>query len=93
MIKMRVATGLALLVFSAGMRPSGGAPLDDAAERYRPYMIEGIGIEGIGDALAGARALRERAAASELAGAKKAWILARAAKLGLQRPTLEAQPR
>jgi iron uptake system component EfeO len=73
MIKMRVAACLALLVLSVGMRPSSGAPLDDAAERYRPYMIEGIG-----DALAGARALRERAAAADLAGAKKAWISARA---------------
>jgi iron uptake system component EfeO len=73
MITMRVAACLALLVPSVGMRPSSGAPLDDAAERYRPYMIEGIG-----DALAGARALRERAAAADLAGAKKAWISARA---------------
>lgn len=73
MTRMRVATGLALLVFSAGMRPSSGAPLDDAAERYRPYMMEGIG-----SALAGARVLRERAAASDLDGAKKAWISARA---------------
>jgi iron uptake system component EfeO len=73
MTKTRVATCFALLMFSAGMRPSSGAPLDEAAERYRPYMIEGIG-----DALAGARALLERAAASDLAGAKKAWISARA---------------
>src|ERR1700730_4401832 len=73
MIKMRVAACLALLVLSVGMRPSSGAPLDDAAERYRPYMIEGIG-----DALAGARAPREPAAAGDLAGAKKAWISARA---------------
>ena len=73
MTKTRVATCLALLMFSAGMRPSSGAPLDEAAERYRPYMIEGIG-----DALAGARALHERAAVADLAGAKKAWISARA---------------
>jgi iron uptake system component EfeO len=73
MIKMGVATGLVLLVFSSGMRASIGAPLDEAAERYRPYMIEGIG-----DALAGARVLLERVAASDLAGAKKAWISARA---------------
>ncbi len=55
------------------MRAATAAPLDDAAERYRPYMIAGIG-----DALAGARALRERAAENDLAGAKKAWISARA---------------
>src|SRR6202012_628218 len=35
-------------------------------------------IEGIGQALSGARDLRERIAASDLAGAKKAWISARA---------------
>jgi iron uptake system EfeUOB component EfeO/EfeM len=73
MFRMRVATGLALLVFSFGMRASIGAPLDEAAERYRPYMIEGIG-----EALAGARVLLERVAASDLVGAKKAWISARA---------------
>jgi iron uptake system component EfeO len=73
MITMRVVACLALLVLSVGMRRSSAAPLDDAAERYRPYMIEGIG-----EALAGARALGERAAAADLAGAKKAWISARA---------------
>ncbi len=41
--------------------------------RYRPYMIEGIG-----SALAGARDLRERVAEHDLAGAKKAWLSARA---------------
>jgi iron uptake system EfeUOB component EfeO/EfeM len=35
-------------------------------------------IEGIGQALAGARDLRERVVAKDLAGAKKAWISARA---------------
>ena len=48
-------------------------PLDDAVERYRPYLIEGIG-----EALAGAKTLRERAEAADLAGAKKAWLSARA---------------
>jgi iron uptake system component EfeO len=73
MIDVRVAGCLVLLVLWAGVRAADAAPLDDAAERYRPYMIEGIG-----DALAGARALRERAAAKDLAGAKKAWLSARA---------------
>jgi iron uptake system component EfeO len=73
MIDMRVAGCVALLVLWTGMRAIHAAPLDEAAERYRPYMIEGIG-----DALAGARALRERAAANDLAGARKAWISARA---------------
>src|SRR5882762_7280521 len=73
MIDARVAGCLVLLGLWFGVRAVDAAPLDDAAERYRPYMIEGIG-----DALAGARELRERAAASDLAGAKKAWISARA---------------
>jgi iron uptake system component EfeO len=61
------------LVLGTGARATIAAPLDDAAEKYRPYMIEGIG-----QALAGARDLRERVAAKDLAGAKKAWISARA---------------
>src|SRR5882724_7355525 len=73
MIDVRVAGCVALLVVWTGMRAIHAAPLDEAAERYRPYMIEGIG-----DALAGARALRERAAANDLVGARKAWISARA---------------
>jgi iron uptake system component EfeO len=73
MYKMRVATCLALLAALAGVRAANAGVLDEAAERYRPYLIEGVG-----NALAGARALRERAAAADLAGAKKAWISARA---------------
>ena len=73
MVDVRMAGCLVLLVLWTGMRAATAAPLDDAAERYRPYMIAGIG-----DALAGARALRERAAENDLAGAKKAWISARA---------------
>src|SRR6516165_2769983 len=68
---MRVA--LCLLLFVLGLQRADAAKLDDAAERYRPYMIEAIG-----SALAGARDLRARAAANDLAGAKKAWISARA---------------
>ncbi len=68
---MRAALCLFLLVL--GLRQAEAARLDDAAERYRPYMIEGIG-----SALAGARDLRERVAAHDLAGAKKAWLSARA---------------
>jgi iron uptake system component EfeO len=62
-----------LLLMLAGMPAALAAPLDDAAERYRPYMIEGIG-----QALNGARHLRERVAAKDLPGARKAWISARA---------------
>ena len=71
--KMRVATCLVLLVMLSGVRSADAGVLDEGAERYRPYMIEGIG-----SALTGAQALRERAAAGDLAGAKKAWISARA---------------
>ena len=58
MTDVRSAACLALLVLGMGVRATIAAPLDDAAERYRPYMIEGIG--------------------QALAGAKKAWISARA---------------
>ena len=68
---MRVA--LCLLLLACGLQRANAAKLDDAAERYRPYMIEGIG-----SALSGARDLRERVAAHDLAGAKKAWLSARA---------------
>ena len=68
---MRVALGLLLL--GLGLQQAHAARLDDAAERYRPYMIEGIG-----SALSGARNLRERVTAHDLAGAKKAWLSARA---------------
>jgi iron uptake system component EfeO len=72
MIK-RAALGLLLLAFAFGARMASAAALDDAAERYRSYAIEGIG-----SALAGARDLRERAATDDLAGARKAWLSARA---------------
>jgi iron uptake system component EfeO len=73
MIDAKVTLCLVLLVSGAGTRAAVAAPLDDSAENYRPYMIEGIG-----QALVGARNLRERVGASDLAGAKKAWISARA---------------
>jgi iron uptake system EfeUOB component EfeO/EfeM len=47
--------------------------LDDGAERYRA-----VTIGSIGEALDGARALRDRVAAGDLAGARQAWIAARA---------------
>jgi iron uptake system component EfeO len=55
-----------------GSSPSHADPLDDAAERYRPYMIEQID-----QSLAGAQALRERLAANDTDGAKCEWIAAR----------------
>src|ERR1700722_6188648 len=72
MIGKRVVLSL-LLALAGDSRAAEAAALDDAAEHYRPYAIEGIG-----SALAGARDLRERAAAKDLAGAKKAWLSARA---------------
>lgn len=46
--------------------------LADAAERYRPLMIDQVD-----QSLAGAHLLRERIAAADLDGAKAAWIAAR----------------
>lgn len=65
--------GFLFVVLTAQLQSARAAPLDDGAERYRPYMIEGIG-----QALAGVRDLRARLAAKDLAGAKKAWLSARA---------------
>jgi iron uptake system component EfeO len=62
-----------LLLMLAGLPAANAASLDDGAERYRPYMIEGIG-----QALTGARHLREQITAKDLPGARKAWISARA---------------
>jgi iron uptake system component EfeO len=73
MINARAAACVALLTVFVDLRPSGAAVLDDAIERYRPYLTEGIG-----QALAGAKMLRDLAAASDLAGARAAWISARA---------------
>jgi len=60
------------IVLTAMPSPVRAEPLDDAAERYRPYMISDID-----QALAGARALRDRINAQDIAGAQKAWIDAR----------------
>lgn len=52
--------------------PVRAQSLDDATERYRPFMMKDIDR-----ALAGARELRERIVAHDLAGAQKAWIESR----------------
>jgi iron uptake system component EfeO len=62
-----------LLLMPLGLSATHATTLDSAAERYRPYMIEGIG-----QALTGVRNLRDRLEAKDLAGARKAWISARA---------------
>jgi iron uptake system component EfeO len=57
---------------AAGLHASA-TPLDDAAERYRPYLVEGIDAS-----LKGAQALQERVSANDLEGARQAWLSARA---------------
>jgi iron uptake system component EfeO len=64
-------TGILFVV--AATASAHAAQLDGGAEQYRAVLIEDIG-----KALAGARSLHERAAAGDAAGAKKAWIEARA---------------
>jgi iron uptake system component EfeO len=66
-------SSLLVLIAVFGASGASASPLDEATERYRPYMIEGID-----QALAGARDLRERIAARDLTGAREAWISARA---------------
>ena len=51
---------------------AGAAPLDAPAERYRAQLTEDIG-----QALAGARAMRECIVANDVAGARREWIAAR----------------
>jgi iron uptake system component EfeO len=63
---------LGMMAALAGAPQAGAAPLEAAAESYRRYLIDDIG-----QALAGAGALRERLAAHDLDGARKAWIAAR----------------
>src|SRR5262249_14667195 len=63
---------LGAIVMLAVVPQGRAAPLEAAAEDYRHYLIDDIG-----QALAGARSLRERLAANDLAGARKAWIAAR----------------
>jgi len=64
---------LVLALLTPGSHRAEAAALDDAVERYRPYLIEGID-----QALAGARDLQSKIAAHDLAGARRAWLAARA---------------
>lgn len=74
MRRYRSASGRALcLIFALAAGHATASPLNDSAQRYRPYMVEGIG-----QALNGARELKQRVSESDLAGAKKAWLSARA---------------
>jgi iron uptake system component EfeO len=72
-LKLLLNICLLIVVSMFGAQRADAVSLDEAAERYRPYLIEGIG-----QALAGARNLRASVAAKDLAGAKKAWLSARA---------------
>jgi iron uptake system component EfeO len=63
-----MACGIAL----AAALPANAGPLDAAVERYRPYLVADIDR-----ALAGARDMRGRLTARDIAGARKAWIDAR----------------
>jgi len=60
-----------LVITASGVQADS---LEEAAERYRIYLIKDMD-----QVLAGARALHDRIAAKDLDGAKKAWIDARAA--------------
>jgi iron uptake system component EfeO len=71
---LRPAIGMLVLVaLVSGSHRAGATALDDSVERYRPYLIEGID-----QALAGARDLQSKIAAHDLEGAKRAWLAARA---------------
>jgi len=70
---LRCFRGLSFCLALLAAAHAYAAPLDDAAERYRGYMIDDIGR-----ALAGARTLREYVGARDLEGAKHAWIDSRA---------------
>jgi iron uptake system EfeUOB component EfeO/EfeM len=72
-LKLLLNVCLLVVISMQGVRRADAAPLEDAAERYRPYLIEGIG-----QALAGACNLRASVTAKDLAGARKAWLSARA---------------
>jgi iron uptake system component EfeO len=68
----RRAVILGVIVAIALAANASAAPLEASAEGYRRYLIEDIG-----EALNGARTLRERLVAADLDGAKRAWIEAR----------------
>jgi iron uptake system component EfeO len=68
----RIRTLLLSAIVALAVPQARGAPLETAVESYRHYLMDDIS-----QALAGALALRERLAANDLAGAKKAWIMAR----------------
>jgi iron uptake system component EfeO len=69
-----LATAATCFLSTMALIPHGkAAAVNETAEKYRPYLLEGIG-----QALNGARMLQERVAANDLPGARKAWLSARA---------------
>src|SRR5262249_4803199 len=55
-----------------GIGHANAAPLDEAAERYRPHLVASLD-----QARAGAQRLQDCLRAGDIDGAKKAWIEAR----------------
>jgi iron uptake system EfeUOB component EfeO/EfeM len=64
---------LASAALACASLPAAAGPFDDGVARYRTILIGDIG-----NALTGARALHVRVGAGDAAGAKQAWIDARA---------------
>jgi iron uptake system component EfeO len=64
--------GIASAALPGGLG-AAAAPLDTAAQSFKPYVVERVD-----QSLAAAQELRERMAAADLAGAQHAWIAARA---------------
>jgi iron uptake system component EfeO len=67
-----ITLAAAIVVVAPCLSPARTEALADAAEHYRPMMIEQID-----QSLAGVRLMRDRLAAGDLEGAKVAWIDAR----------------
>jgi iron uptake system component EfeO len=72
LVSLLVVT-ICALPFVVGASYAKAEPLDEAAERYRSYLVHDIE-----DALNGAQTLQQRIASEDLQGARKAWISARA---------------
>ena len=69
---MILAFSGAHVAFAATTAMQAIAPLDSAATSFKPYVLEQIDAS-----LAATRAMRDRIASSDLAGAQKAWLAAR----------------
>jgi iron uptake system component EfeO len=65
-------TALCMVLAIVAIPAVHGEPFDEAVERYRLAMIEDVG-----QALSGARDLRDRLSKQDIAGAREAWIDAR----------------